>query len=158
MMADTAASLCERLKNEGQKTLEFFQALTPEQWEQPIYSDGSAWSVRLILAHFVSAERGILRLMENILAGGEGARSDFDIDLYNERQVGAMAELPAASLLEQYSEIRQQSLDLVGRMTPEDLERTGRHPFLGVARIVDIVKMFYRHNQIHQRDIRKALS
>jgi hypothetical protein len=42
-------------------------------------------------------------------------------------------------------------------MQPADLERIGRHPFLGVAPLVEMIKLVYRHNGIHIRDARKLV-
>lgn len=157
-MPDTPLSIAERMSSEGQKTLDFFSTLTPEQLGLTIYTEGSHWSIRDILAHFVSAESGITRLVESILAGGQGTPEDFDLNLYNERKVAGLKEASAVSLLTQFSVLRQRSASLVKGLSQGDLEKTGRHPWLGIATIADILKMMYRHNQIHQRDIRRALS
>ena len=69
-----------------------------------------------------------------------------------------MVDLESQALLAQYEELRRSNANLVSRMQPEDLARVGRHPFLGVASLEEIIKLLYRHNQIHQRDIRRALS
>jgi len=37
------------------------------------------------------------------------------------------------------------------------LEKQGRHPFLGVTTIREMVKMLYIHNLTHYRDMKKAL-
>jgi hypothetical protein len=42
-------------------------------------------------------------------------------------------------------------------MQPADLANTGRHPFLGWVAVEDIIKMLYRHDQIHLRDLRRLL-
>ncbi len=157
-MPETPAILAERLQNEEVKTLEFFRNLNPMNWEQPIYSEGSQWTVRQILAHFVSAEKGIDRLIADVLDGGTGAPEDFDIDVYNERSVANFQDVTLEVLLEQFTQVRRQTIDLVARLDQPDLERIGRHPFLGLSPLVDIIKLIYRHNQIHQREIRKALS
>jgi hypothetical protein len=157
-MPETPASIAERMAREGQKTLEFFKALTPEQMLAPIYSEGSVWAVRDVLAHFVSAESGITRLIENILAGGSGTPEDFDLDTYNERKVASLREASADDLLGQFETLREISVSLVRRLQQADLAITGRHPWLGVATIEDILKIIYRHNHIHQRDIRRALN
>jgi hypothetical protein len=47
---------------------------------------------------------------------------------------------------------------MVAEMDNNDLEIQGRHPFLGVAPLSDIIKLIYRHNQIHIREIRKTLT
>jgi hypothetical protein len=65
-MPETPTHLSERMLSEGQRTLEFFRALTPMQWGLTIYTEGSEWAVRDVLAHFVSAESGMTRLVESI--------------------------------------------------------------------------------------------
>jgi hypothetical protein len=66
--------------------------------------------------------------------------------------------LSPAELLAQFAERRQASVQLAAGLSAEDLQRTGRHPWLGVAAVEEILKMLYRHNQIHQRDIRRTLA
>jgi len=156
-MADTSEHLADRLRNEGQKTLEFFGDLTPEQWALTVYTEGTNWGVRQVLAHFVATEVGIALLVKNILAGGPGSPADFNLNEYNERRVAKLTDLSAVELMRQYAENREASAKLVAGMTQADLQRTGQHPFLGVAPLEDIIKMIYRHNQIHQREIRKVL-
>ncbi len=157
-MTDTASRLAERLETEGMKSLEIFRALSPEQWEITVYTDGSAWTIRQLLAHFVTAENGFLGLIDDIVAGGPGSPEDFDIDLFNESKVSAVGDERPESLLAQYEQVRRATIEKVRSLQDEDLERVGRHPFLGVALLSDIIKLIYRHNQIHQRDFRKLIS
>jgi hypothetical protein len=156
-MINTPEHLADRLQTEGQKSLEFFRGLAPEQWDQTIYTEGSQWTVRQVLAHFVSTESSINRLIQNILEGGPGVSEGFDIDAYNERKVAALHEVPISELMDQFNQYRQRNVRVVVQMHPEDLIKTGRHPFLGIAPLVDIIKLLYRHNQIHQRDVRKVV-
>lgn len=155
-MSDSPAHLSERMLDEGQKTLSFFRLLTPEQWGITIYTEGSEWAVRDVLAHFVAAESGMTRLVENILSGGTGTPEDFDLNAYNERKVAGLKGVPTEELLVQFASLREKSAALARDLSEADLLKTGRHPWLGVAAIADILKMMYRHNQIHQRDIRRS--
>jgi hypothetical protein len=157
-MPDTPQFLAERMRAEGEKTVEFFSSLSPESWGQTVYTDGSCWAVHQVLAHFVSTEAAIGRLIENIQAGGSGAPEDFDIDAYNERKVASLSHLSPPDLLIQFDRFRQQNIEVVSRMPQADLALQGRHPFLGKTELVEIIKLLYRHNQIHQRDIRKHLA
>ncbi len=136
----------------------FFRALTTQQLEQTLYTDGACWSVRQVLAHLVAAELSMTRLVESIVAGGAGSPEDFDLNRYNEHKVAGLEGVPVGQLLEQFAAARQGSAALARRLSPEDLQKTGRHPFLGVAPVSDILKLMYRHNQIHQRDIRNVLT
>ncbi len=157
-MPDTPASLAERMMEQGQKTLEFFRALAPEQWRLPIYTEGSTWSVQDVLAHFAAAESGITRLVENILGGGPGSPDNFDLNAYNERKVAGLKSTSVEELLLKFSVLREKSAALVKGLNQDDLAKMGRHPWLGIASIEDILKMMVLHNQIHQRDIRRAIN
>jgi hypothetical protein len=66
--------------------------------------------------------------------------------------------VPPGELIEQFRQERENCIALVHRLSQEDLQKSGRHPWLGVAPVEEIVKLLYRHNQIHLRDIRKALA
>jgi len=157
-MPDSPDLIAERMQVEGRKTLEFFRALTPEQWESTIYTEGSVWSLRDVLAHFVSAESGIQRLVENILSGGTGSPEDFDLNAYNERKVAGLKGTSHEALLAQFASARERSVASVRSFSAADLAKVGRHPWLGMAQVADILKMMYRHNQIHQREIRRILN
>jgi hypothetical protein len=154
-MSETPQRLVERLRDEGQKTCDFFRSLTPEQLEQTLYSDGSQWKVGRLIAHFVSTEAGIAALIESILAGGSGVPDNFDIDAFNERQVDRLGTLSTPELVEQFDRFRQQTIALVEGMSESDLKKAGRHPFLGVTPVEEMIKLLYRHTQIHQRDVRR---
>ncbi len=149
--------LVQKLQTEGEKTLAFFRELPPEAWERPIYSEGATWTVRDILAHLVSAESSIPRLITVLLEEGRQIPPDFDLDAYNRREVGKMADVTPAELLERFARQRAATVETVQRLTEADLQTVGRHPFLGEAPVEDMLKLMYRHTQIHQRDIRKAL-
>ena len=154
-MRKTPELLADRLVQEGKKSFEFFRQLTPEQYELLVYADGSAWTVHKILAHFVSAEREFGRLIRDVLAGGVGAPEEFDIDRFNELEVNGKVPGNLTDLLDQYENHRRLNAQLVADMRAEDLKRLGRHPYLGVVPLEEIIQMIYLHNQIHQRDIRR---
>lgn len=149
--------LVERLVQEGDRTHAFFSKLRGGDWSKEVYSEGATWTAKQVLAHFVAAEKGVTRLIVNILEGGSGAPEDFSLDEYNQRKVRELDIKTPDELLEEFSRARRDTVQIVQDLTSPDLERMGRHPFLGVTRLVDIIKMMYRHNQIHQRDLRRVL-
>jgi len=149
--------LVEKLKAEGDKFIEFFSGLTDAQWKAEVYTEGSTWSVRNVLSHFVTSERGLVKLFEQIRQGGAGASDDFSIDRYNAAQQEKTKNLAPAELLEQYKSVRADSIAWVSGLKAEELEIQGRHPFLGQTVIREMIKMLYLHNQLHYRDLRKAL-
>lgn len=158
MTCQRCKHLTERLQSAHDSTQAFFAQLNPADWDQQIYTDGAAWSVRQVVAHFVMAEDGMARLVAGVVAGGEGVPEDFDLDSYNEYLAQKLAADSPEVLLQKFTAARQQTIEMVNRFDDADLDKLGRHPWLGMAAIEEIIKLMYRHNKIHQREIRAALA
>lgn len=156
-MPDQVKQIARRLQEKGAETVAFFRGLAPEDWEKRVYTEGTRWDVRRVLCHFVSAERSFLRLFEDIMAGGEGTPEDFDLDRFNESQVAKMDGLSPEELIRRFEEARAAMVAFVEGLSEADLEREGRHPFFGMDRLEKFLKLVYRHNMIHERDVRRAL-
>ena len=157
-MTETATRLTARLLDESERTVQFFSKLTLEQQSSQVYIEGNCWTVRDILAHLLATEISIYRLVVHILEGGPGTPEDFDINAYNERKVRELREADTPKLLERFRQEREATVQLVSGLSLDDLEKQGRHPFLGTAPLSDIIKLMYRHQQIHIRDIRRILA
>lgn len=149
--------LAEKLKSEGEKMFAFFSGLTDEQWASEVYTEGETWTLRNVLSHFVTSERGLVKLFERIRTTGEGASEDFSIDRYNATQQQRMKDFTPAELLEQYKEVRANSVTWISGLKDEELEIKGRHPFLGETVIREMIKMLYIHNQTHLRDVKRTM-
>jgi len=155
-MSETA-ELTQKLTSEGEKFTAFFSSLTDDQWKKEIYTEGSVWTIRNILAHLMTSERAFIKLFENIRQSGQGAAEDFVIDRYNASQQEKTKDLNPQELLEQYKEMRAQMVEWVSGISDSDLDKIGRHPGLGVTTLREMVKMVYIHNQTHYRDLRRVL-
>jgi hypothetical protein len=149
--------LAGKLKSEGGRFYSLFAGFSDEQWASEVYTEGEIWTIRNVLAHFVTSERGLLKLFERIRTTGEGASDDFSIDRYNAAQQQRTKDLSPQELLEQYKAIRSDAIAWTLSLTEEDLEKVGRHPFLGMTTIREMLKMLYIHNLTHYRDMKKVL-
>ncbi len=149
--------LAEKLKAEGEKIVSIFSGLTDDQWNQEIYTEGTTWTIRNVLSHFVTSERGLIKLFEQIRQGGAGAADDFSIDRYNAAMQERTKEASPRELLEQYRQIRANSIAWVSGLKDEELEIRGRHPFLEITTIREMIKMLYIHNMTHYRDMKKSI-
>ena len=156
-MTESAAFLADRLEVEGGKVIEFFSTLPQSTWDLVVYTENATWTVRSVLAHFVTAERGFLKLFISILEGGAGVGEDFEIDRYNASQQEKMADVTGEDLLALFKITRNEMVSFVGKLNDDELKLTGRHPFLGPTSLADMIKMVYRHNQIHYRELRKLV-
>jgi uncharacterized protein (TIGR03083 family) len=155
-MPETAA-LAEKLKNEGERLRGFFASLDERAWNTDVYTEGATWTVRSVLAHLVTAERAFVKLFASIREGGSGVSEDFSIDRYNARQQEKTRDLLPAELVEQFKAVRADMVSFVSGLEDADLERIGRHPFLQETSLREMIKMVYLHNQIHLRDLKRAL-
>ena len=149
--------LAEKLKLEGEKIYAIFSAFTDDQWNAEVYTEGTTWTVRQMLSHLVTSEGGLIKLFERIRLGGEGASTDFSIDRYNAAQQARNKDLAPLEILAQYKEVRANSIAWVSGLKDEELEIKGRHPFLDITTIREMIKMIYIHNQTHTRDMKKIL-
>ena len=150
--------LQQRLAAEGEKVAGFFAAFSPKDWERRVYTTGSQWAVRHILAHFVSAERAYLHNMRDVLNGGSGVPRDFDIDTFNEAEVPALGQRPAEELVQALRQARSDTVAFVAGLSPPDLDRRGYHPWFGDADLRFMLKLTYRHPMLHLRDVRQAVA
>src|SRR5262245_8826338 len=132
--------LAEKLRAEGDKFVALFAGLTDEQWQSEVYTEGETWTIRNVLSHFVTSERGLVKLFERIRTTGEGSSEDFSIDRYNAAQQQKTKELLPQELLEQYKTIRADSIAWTLTLSEADLEKTGRHPFLGMTTLREMIK------------------
>lgn len=155
-MSETAR-LAQKLTYEGAKLVLFLEALDEEQWRVEVYTEGSVWTIRSILAHLVTAESAFIKLFASIRDGGQGVSEDFSIDRFNARQQEKTSLFAIGELLAQFRSGRNEMVGFVSALEDADLEKVGRHPFLQVTTLREMIKMVYVHNQIHYRDLKRAL-
>ncbi len=151
------AHMIRRLEEDGERTLDAFHSLPDDAWEQRVYTTAGQWTVRMVLAHFVFAERALQRLIDNVARGGPGAPRDLDIDRFNESEAAAFQATPPSELLTAFHGARRETVRLARRLDPAELSNTGYHPWFGEVELRAMLKLVYRHNMIHLRDIRLAI-
>jgi hypothetical protein len=85
-MADRRTDIITALESGMERTCAFFGALSAEELETKVYQDGAQWTVRQVLAHFVTIETSMQWLFRNILDGGPGSPRNFDVERFNREQ------------------------------------------------------------------------
>ncbi|MCX6039058.1 MAG: DinB family protein [Chloroflexi bacterium] len=152
MTQPRADALAAKLEKGRQKTFEIFSALTPEQWQMPLYHEPT-WQVRHLLVHFGSAERQLLALAQAVAGGGPGAPPDFDINCFNADEQSRLEGQSPTILLDLLDQARQQTIDWVRRLGADQLDKIGRHPALGDVNVETMITAIYGHQLIHMRDV-----
>ncbi len=156
-MAETRIeALVARLERGGRKTREILDGLTPDQWQTTVYPD-PRWTVRDLLAHFVSAEGRLLELCQDVAAGGAGAPEGFDFDVFNAEEQIRLAGRSPETLLAELDAARQRTLDWVGALADSQLDLMGRHPALGQISLETMITAIYGHQLMHMRDLQHGM-
>lgn len=151
-------ALSAKLEKGRRKTHEILSALQPEEWSRCLYAGACPWTVRDLLAHFVSAETALLQLCQDTAVGGEGAPPDFDFEAFNAREQLRLADVTRDDLLTDLSSARQRTLDWLRSLSEEDLDRVGRHPGLGQVTLETMITAIYGHQLLHMRDLQASRS
>jgi hypothetical protein len=143
---------------DNRKTLKtFLGTLSPEQWDTLVYSEGEQWSVADLLRHLNQGEYGMIRLMEDIRQGGEGASADFDLNRWNSSGVRKSRDKTPAELLEALDSNREYLWQFMESLSAEDLAKEGRHGSGRILTIAAIIEVIAGHDMRHLADIRQAL-
>jgi uncharacterized damage-inducible protein DinB len=156
-MTDRTAFLKKRL-NAAQAAMDTVLDQVGDRWDEQVYNDGPAWTARQLLIHMAEAEHGLFGQMRSIVETGESTvPDDFDVDRYNKRSVEKRAEMTVAEARESLERDRAAMLAWLDTLTDADLEKTGRHPVIGVIPIDMYVRVIARHQKDHTADIARAL-
>jgi hypothetical protein len=154
-MNERARHLVNRLHHKRDATLAFFSTVADPT--VTIYTNPD-WDIRTVYMHLVWAERGLLRLYRAIAAGGAGAPSDFDLDRYNNGQALETADVPWEDIPAQFEAARAETIAWVSTLSDDDLDRTGRHPFVGEDTLEQLIKVLYLHSNLHIKDIKARIN
>ena len=154
-MKNRQTHIIAELKKNLEDSIAFFQSLSPEELGIQVYEDGAKWSVKQVLAHFVTIEGTMQWLFKDILAGGPGSPKDFDVDRFNRSQPQKLDGLNIAELIAQYKSVREETISIVMAMSDADFDREGRHAFHGHGRLERFIRWTYEHVNLHLDDIEK---
>lgn len=157
-MTDRKEAVVDKLNDTRRQFLAVTSALSPEQWNLPIYDEGSEWLVADILRHVADSERGMTALMVQIQAGGVGVPPDFDLDRWNKRAVGKLGDKTPEELLAGMAESREQLLGFIDTIQPDDWDKKGRHASLNIMSIEEVCNLIADHEASHASEISKAIA
>ena len=156
-MTDRRTDIIAELEKGGEESIAFFKSLTDEELTVQVYQDGAKWTAKQVLAHFITIERSMHWLFNNISSGGPGAPEDFDIERFNRTQTSKLDEYTLDELISQFSTVRDDTISIVKELSVEDLDREGLHAFHGHGKLERFIRWAYEHTRIHENEIRQAL-
>ena len=154
-MKDRQTHIIAELTKNLEESIVFFRSLSPEELGIQVYEDGAKWTVKQVLAHFVTIEGTMQWLFKDILAGGPGSPEDFDVDRFNRSQPKKLDGLSMDELITQFKSVREETISIVMAMSEEDFDREGRHAFHGHGKLERFIRWTYEHVNLHVDDIEK---
>lgn len=157
-MTDRRSDIVAELEKGLEASISFFTSLSPDRLKVQVYHDTPYWTVRQVLAHFVTIEGSMHRLFRNILSGGPGTPEDFDLDRFNLTQPRKLDGLTLDELIDRFRAVRKETISIVEGMSEKDLDRVGRHAYHGQGTLERFIRWASEHNRIHEDDVRKALT
>lgn len=128
-----------------------------DRWEQQVYSDGLAWSVRQVLVHVADADRGHNRQAMGYAEGQQVIPPDFDVQRYNTRTTEKLASKTVEEARTEMAQSRQALLEWLDGVEEDKLDREGRHASGNVMTVRNMLRIQALHEQAHARDIAAAL-
>jgi hypothetical protein len=114
--------------------------------------------VKDTLAHIASIEERLRNMWQHALDGRQWPADDADIHAYNARCVEARRSQSGQALLEELERSSQESDAFIGRLRPEDLDRTFEHPTRGAVTLESLIRIVPNHLRAHAEEIRSATS
>ncbi len=157
-MNDRRTSTIAELEKNLENAVSIFENLSPAELRFQVYQDGAQWTVRQVLAHFITIERSMQWLFKNILAGGPGSPEGFDVERFNRSQPKKYDDKTIDELIADFKSVRTETIEIVESMSDADFDREGRHAFHGHGKLERFIHWAYEHVELHLEDLRKRLS
>jgi uncharacterized protein (TIGR03083 family) len=148
-------ALVQKLQAVRADTLRMMDTLADAEWTRP--GVVGEWTARDLVAHFISAERGMTKLAQRF-AQGEMPKTapDFNMDFYNRRQIEKRAGMTLAEIRAELEAAHRELLAFMDTLTPEQLAARGEHPVYGEMSLEGLLNVIYTHERDHLNAWREA--
>jgi hypothetical protein len=153
MTSHRIQELFRKLERNKSLVLRTFANVQPEGWETAVYAKPGSWTLRELLAHFVSSERMLLKLSKDVAGGGRGAPTGFDYDAFNRKEQEAFRLHKPEELLKLFCEAREATIEWMSGLMEGALDRKGNHPTLGEVTLEDLLSAIHGHILLHIREL-----
>ena len=129
----------------------------PESWTSG--NEGAdTWSAFDVVIHLIHCERADWMPRARIIMQSGESKTFEPFDRLGHRRESRGK--PLAELLDEFARLRSENLDDLRAMNlrPEDLERRGRHPSLGVVTLSQLLATWAAHDLTHLHQISRVMA
>jgi hypothetical protein len=145
--------LQKKLERNKTLVLRTFSKVPSDGWDKPVYTKPATWTLRDLLAHFVSSEHTLLKLSKDVAGGGRGAPEGFNYDSFNQEEQEKYRSQTPEELLRMFGEARDSTLEWINSLVEGLLDRKGNHPALGEVTLEQMLSAIHGHILLHMREL-----
>ncbi len=113
------------------------------------------WSARQVIHHLADSEAMAYIRLRRLIAEDQPTIQGYDEPEWARR---LHYDRPVAASLAVLAAVRQASVELLDRLTPEEWERTGTHTESGPYSVDEWLRIYASHSHDHADQIRRALA
>jgi hypothetical protein len=157
MASRRISDLQRRLERNKLRVLGVFGKFQPPDWDKSVYEKPAVWTARDLLAHFVSAEKELLVLAQNLAAGGKGAPEGFDYNGFNRTEQEKYRSTKPEELIGMFAESRDKTTAWAAGLTDGQLDNKGRHPAMGEVTLEAVLEAVCGHVLLHLRELNHSV-
>ena len=129
----------------------------PQSWTQG--NEGpKTWSPFDIIGHLIQGERSDWMPRVRMILGHGESRAFDPFDRHAQERDSQGKSLP--ELLDEFAHLRSENLDALGAMKlrPDDFDRRGRHPALGVVTLSQLLTTWDIHDLTHLHQLSRVMA
>jgi hypothetical protein len=116
------------------------------------------WRMKEVLDHITGWDDAVIASIKSFLAGEIPATpASRGIDAYNAETVTSREAIPYEVTQREWEASRAELLDLLRKMTDEQLQTSFGFPWGGQGTIEDLVEIFAEHEETHAKEIREII-
>ena len=135
----------------------FLNLITGISEEALDISDGEGWTPRQVIHHVADSEAQSYARLRRLVAEPGTMIQSYDEGSWGENSTLGYAELPIDISVAVYTAVRASSLEIIKRLTKEQLNNSGTHSESGEYTINNWLENYINHPRDHAAQIQKIL-
>jgi hypothetical protein len=139
-------------------TKEFLLIATSVPENKLDLNDGENWSSRQVIHHCADSEAQSYARLRRLVAEPNPVIQGYDENLWAKDATLGYTDLPVDNSIAVFTAVRAASLDIIKRLKPEQLERTGTHSEAGEYSLKRWLETYTRHANNHADQIKENLA
>jgi len=139
-------------------TQEFMKIATSVPESTLDVNDGENWSSRQVIHHCADSEAQSYARFRRLLAEPNPVIQGYDENMWAKNPTLGYSDLPIENSIAVFAAVRAASLDLIKRLTLDQLELKGTHTEAGEYSLNRWLETYTRHANDHAEQIKKNLA